>query len=277
MKGKTSPVFQLFHQQFSEAKNLFAQLSKQMKGKKALELEQKLIVMQIYIHLLARVHFVDEKLKFEVFSPFNLLKKQLRKVRHLKQVTLLLEELSEENQLEFNSYSKQLDLEKKQLYTDTYDLIIKTPLKDFDEMYVQIFEYSKGISPLTINTATTQIINDELEFFQFDRKNHLDTKALKEIQEGLVIITALENFRMQIGFNPVYVPLVHEAINGLQKLLKDWSNNHLLIQHLTYFLSERDEISKKYQDVLLLLKTNKKRYTAQVEEKCHELFDKIIA
>jgi hypothetical protein len=277
MKGKTSPVFQLFDQQFSEAKTLFATLSKQMKGKKAMELEQRLLLIEIYIQLLSKIHYQEDKLKFEVIAPFKALKKQLKKVKHLKQVANQIEYYSSLQQLEFNSYIKQLESEKKELYTATYDLILKTPLKDFDDLYLEVLSYSKGITPLTVNTATTQIINDELEFFQFDQKNHLDAKALKEINEGLQVIIALENFRMQIGFNPVYVPIVHSSINSLQKSLKEWSNNHLLIQHLTYFLSERDQISKKYEVLILDLKENKKRYTAKIEESCHKLFDKIIA
>jgi hypothetical protein len=277
MKAKSSAVFQLFDQQFSEAKILFGSLSKEMKGRKALELEQRLNQIEIYVHLLSKIHFQEEKLKFKVFEPFNQLKKQLKKVRHLKLIYKQINDYADSEQQDFLTYQKFLQLEKKLLYTETYDLILKTPLKDFDDLYEEVYKYSNVLAPLTINTATTQIINDELGFFQIDQKTHLDTKTLKDIKEGLSTIIALENFRIIIGLNPVYTPKIHDSINDLHRILKAWAGNHLLIQHLTYFLSERDQISKKYEDLFLSLKSNKKKFTIQVEENIKKLFSKIIS
>ena len=276
MQGKISPIFRLFQIQFEEAKSAFSSLGKQFKGKKAIELEQKLIFLEIYIDLLSRIYFKEDKLKFQLFSPFKDLFKGLKKVKHIKMVLDQVTIHSIDHNTTFNSYIKSLESEKKKLYAEVYDLIVSTPFQVWEKLYEEAHQYSKGLKPLMINTATTQIINEELEFFNLEHRTKLDSKALKDIYEGLRIIIALENLRIESGFNSIFVNEVHGHMGGLRQSLLEWYQNHLFVQHLSFYLTDKENISKKYLDLLSKLKTNKITSTQKVIDKCRFLFDRIL-
>ncbi|WP_194976463.1 hypothetical protein [Aquiflexum lacus] len=276
MQGKISPIFRHFHIQFEEAKSAFSSLGKQFKGKKAIELEQKLIFLEIYIDLISRIYFKEENLKFQLFSPFKDLFKGLKKVKHIKMVLDQVRLHNIDQNMAFNTYIKSLESDKKKLYAEVYDLIVSTPFQIWDKLYEEAYEYSKGLKPLMINTATTQIINEELEFFNLEHKNKMDSKALKDIYEGLRVIIALENLRIESGFNSIFVEEVHGHMGGLRQSLLDWYQNHLFIQHLSFYLTDKENIAKKYLDLLSRLQTNKKSHTHKVVEKCRYLFDRIL-
>lgn len=276
MPGKLSPLFQLFHQHFHEGKSLFNALSKQFRGKKAVELEQKLIFMEIYIDLLSKIHFKEEQLKFQVFSPYKDLYKGLKKVKHIRIILAQLESYKSQTGLSFHSYERHVLNEKNKLYTQLYDIIVGEPLKMWEDLYESALFYSHGIKPLSINTATTQIIEEELSYFILENNEKLSSKGLKDIYEGVRVIMALENIRIEIGFNAVFVHAVHEYMAQFQKNLLNWYENHLLMQHLVMFVGDKEEISKKYLDLLARLKENKKTYTLQVEKECRFLFDTIL-
>jgi hypothetical protein len=276
MQGKISPIFRHFQIQFEEAKSAFSSLGKQFKGKKAIELEQKLIFLEIYIDLISRIYFKEDNLKFQLFSPFKDLFKGLKKVKHIKMILDQVRSYNIDQNVVFNTYIKSLESDKKKLYAEVYDLIVSTPFQIWDNLYQEAYNYSKGLKPLMINTATTQIINEELEFFNLEHKTKMDSKALKDIYEGLRVIIALENLRIESGFNSIFVEEVHGHMGGLRQSLLDWYQNHLFIQHLSFYLTDKENIAKKYLDLLSRLQTNKKSHTQKVVEKCRYLFDRIL-
>jgi hypothetical protein len=276
MEGKLSSIFQLFDQQFEEAKSLFISLGKQFRSKKAVELEQRLIFLEIYLDLLSRIHFQEDKLNFRLFGPLNKIFKNLKKVKHIKMVKNQLIFMQEKFQLEFESYSKALVAEKNTIDAEVYDLILSTPFEVWENLYAEAYRYSKGLKPLMINTATTQIINDELVFFNMEHRSRLDSKALKDIYEGLRVITALENLRITSGFNSIFIEDVHDNMQQLQKSLFEWYENHLLMQHLTSFLTDKEKVAKKYLDLLGHLQIQKKNFKLKVEEQCQFLFERIL-
>jgi hypothetical protein len=276
MQGKISPVFRLFQQHFAEAKSAYVALSKQFRGKKAIELESRLIFLEVYLDLLSHIHFKEDGLKFELFSPFRNIFRGLKKTKHLKMVINQVEAIKLKESIEFKSYTKSLLNEKNQLYAEVYDQVLVSPLHIWETLYNASSKLSKGLKPLMINTATTQIINEELEYFNLDHKTRLDSKALKDIYEGLRVIIALENLRIESGFNPIFVDEVHQRMGTLQKSLLNWYENHLFIQHLTGFLSDKQNISKKYLDLLENLHLNKKNHKSNVEKQVRDLFEKIL-
>lgn len=276
MKGKVSPIFTLFQHHFEEARSLFNDLSKQYKGKKAIELETRLIFLEIYMDLLSRIHFQEEQLKFRLFSPFKNIFKGLKKTKHLKMIMNQVEEFKLKSNSDFMSYTKALNSEKNKLYSQVFELIISTPLKIWEDLYQEAFELSKDLKPLMINTATTQVINEELSFFNIGNNGKANSKDLKDIYEGVRIITALENLRIESGFNPIFVEEVHHRMSNLQKSMLRWYENQLLIQHLTGFLTDKEDISNKYLLLLSQLQNNRKDSTKQIEKECRLLFERIL-
>lgn len=276
MKGKISPIFHLFDAQFKEAKNAFLTLGRQYKGKKAVELEQKLIFLEIYVDLISKIHFEEEKLKFELLKPFKELFRGLKKTKHLKLVLEELNKIKLKNKLTYNSYERFLLDEKKEHYTKIYDLILSTPLGTWEKFFESVYQHSAGFNALMVNTATTQIINEELDFFNLDNRSKLDNKALKDIYEGLRVIIALENIRIESGLNAIFVSEVHDKMKLLQLSLLSWYQNQLFTQHLVYFFGEKNDILKKYKDLLTEVKIDKKKYTLSVENQCKYLFDRIL-
>ncbi|GGF18725.1 hypothetical protein [Echinicola rosea] len=272
-----SPVFQSFDQHYTLAKKLFTDLAKFFKSKKAVELEEKLIFLEIYIELISRIHFKEEKLKFTLFGPYKALFKSLKKVLHIKLVTQALEEETESTGIQFASYKKKLWKDRDGIYATAYDEILATPTNIWEELYKQAFDHSKQLRPLQINTATTQLINEELAFFKFDSEQQLEAKEIKDIYEGLQLIISLENIRMVSGLNPTFTDPIHTCMNDLSQLLYKWYQNHLFLQHLTFSLSKAENIpSKKYQSLLKKLKSNKKKLTAKAVSQCQHLFSDIL-
>ncbi|MGM0944456.1 MAG: hypothetical protein ACQEW9_04670 [Bacteroidota bacterium] len=276
MQRKTSPIFQAFEQQHREAKELFLALGKQIKSKKSIELYTKLSFLELYSDLMAKIHFEKEGLQFDFFTPFKPLQKNLRKVHHLKLVQRgILGRMTQTGET-FNSYSSYLEKEKKGLYTETFDQIIGSPLKDWDEFLLKSLQSSNNIKPLTINTAINQLIQEELEYFQLDKRNGFDSKGLKDIFEGLRKIIMLENLLIHLGFNSIFVEKIHQEIEQLKEKLKPWYANHLELQSLTYFLSDKENVSKKYIDWVKDLRDKKKSLSSQVEKQALSLFQKIL-
>lgn len=276
MKGKLSLLFRIFEQQFVNGKTIFDTLSKAYRGKKAIELEQSFIFLEIYIDLLSHIHFKEEKLKFKLFSPFKDVFRGLKKTKHIKMIMSQVDAAGMKNNVVFNSYTKRLLSEKNSIYTEVYEHIVGMPLQTWTNLYQEAYEYSKGLKPLMINTSTNQIITEELEYFQIDNQTKLTSKALKDIYEGLRIIIALENIRVESGLNAVFIDDVHARMSALQRALLQWYENHLFMQHLTSFLAEKEAIPKKYKDLLDQLHANKKIYTEKVLGLCKDLFVRIL-
>jgi len=267
---KVTPVFQLFEQQLDTANKLFSDLSKQFKTKKAIELEEKLIFLEIYIQLLSKIHFEEKNLKFQLFSPFKKLFKYLKKVLHLKLIREALDERSLTNS--YGSFDTYLNKEKSMLYAEAFDHILSLPGSIWEDLYAEVRTHSTGIRPLMVNTATTQIINEELEFSYFDSLHDPTAKSIKDIYESLQIIIAVENFRMVSGLNAVFTPAIHEDMNDLSKSLYLWYQNHLLLQQLTHFFSEKETITEKYKNLLNDIKKSKKKLTTKVISQSKILF-----
>ncbi|GAB3647419.1 hypothetical protein GCM10028791_09330 [Echinicola sediminis] len=274
---QVSPIFQLFDQQYDLAKRLFISLSKQFRSKKATELEEKLIFMEIYIDLLSKIHFNEKKLKFQLFGPYRELFKSLKKVLHIKLIQQALAEETASAGMSFGSYEKILLKDKNKIYGDAYDLIMGTPLEIWEALYREAFEHSRNIKPLMINTSTTQIINEELEFFKFDSEKKLEAKEIKDIYEGLQVIITLENVRIVSGLNATFTRVIHKHMNDLSQQLYKWYQNHLFLQHLTFSLADQEEApSKKYLTLINSLKNNKKKLTTKVVSQCQHLFSDIL-
>jgi len=274
---QVSPIFQLFDQQYDLAKRLFIALTKQFKSKKAIQLEEKLIFLEIYIDLLSKIHFNEKKLKFQLFAPYKELFKCLKKVLHIKLIQQAFAEVSAISGVSYGTYEKALLRDKNKIYTAAYDVIMSTPLEIWEALYREAFAHSKQLKPLMINTSTTQIINEELEYFKNDSEKKLEAKEIKDIYEGLQVIITLENVRIVSGLNATFTELIHTHMNDLSQLLYKWYQNHLLLQHLTFSLSEQEEApSKKYINLINTLKTNKKKLTTKVVSHCKHLFSDIL-
>src|SRR5690606_24125520 len=168
MFKKVSPLFQLFEKQYGEARSLLTALNKNFRSKKALELEEKLVFINVYLHILNKIHFQEERLKFESFSGFRAIERSLRRIHHYKLVISVFEE--EKGKERYASYENFLTSEKKALYKEVYELIISHPLDIWEKLCVAVYDYSKGIKPLMIDTATRQLINEELEYLNVGGK-----------------------------------------------------------------------------------------------------------
>lgn len=276
MQTKVSPIFQVFERQHSDAKILFLALGKQIKSKKAIELLRKMEFMELYAVLLAKIHFQKEGLNFDIFSSFKIFQKNLKKIHHFKLVERNFQEYERKTKLTFNSYRLYLDKQKKKLYTESFDLVVGSSLKSWDQLFQEAQQASKGLKPLTISSAINQIIQEELDFIKMDLKASLDSKALKEIFDALKTIIMLENLLIHLGFNPIFVSSIHEEIKQLKDSLKPWYTNQLALQSLTHILSEKENVSKKYLDWAVELKDKKKLLSAQAEKQAHQLFDKLV-
>lgn len=272
---KVSPLFQLFEKRYTEARLLFAALAKNFRSKKAIELEEHLIFINVYLHLLNKIHFNEERLKFEAFDAFKPLSKALSRIRHYKAAGVAFDE--ERTSVPYNTYENFLKIEKKELYKAVYEVVISQPPDIWEELYASASEHSKGIKPLMADTATNQLVDEELEFINFEEDEDLDSQAIKDIMEGLRTITVVENIKIAVGLNPVFIEEIHREMKVLLQTLVKWNQTYFLAQHFNYFLSDHEHVGKKYIELARRIKDKKKRLTTEVASLSNELFSKFAA
>ncbi|RIW17189.1 hypothetical protein D0X99_05410 [Algoriphagus lacus] len=276
MQAKTSPVYQIFEQQHQDAKTLFLALGKQIKSKKAIELLMKLEFLELYTDLMSKIHFETENLGNDLFSPFKNLKKSLRKTHHLKLVERNLKAQEEKTTLKYDSYREYLDVQKKKIQKEAFDLVVGSTLKTWDDFQTKSLQSSRGIKPLMINTAINQLVQEELEFLHRNLKTPMESQSFRDLFESLRKIIMLENLLIQLGFNPIFISQIHEEISQLKENLKPWYSNHLSFQALSGFLAEKEDISKKYMDWIKELKEEKKSLSSEIEKQAFELLKKVL-
>lgn len=276
MQAKTSPVYQIFEQQHQEAKALFLVLGKQIKSKKALELKLKLEFLELFADLMGKVHFEQPEKGSDLFLPFKPLKKSLRKIHHLKLVELALKACEAKTSLRYASFGEYLAEQKKEIQKEAFDLMVGSSLKTWDDFLQQAQQSSRGIKPLVINTATNQLLQEELDFLQLELKSPLRSQGFRDLFESLRKIIMLENLLIGLGFNPIFVSSIHAEISQLKENLKPWYSNHLAFQALSAFLAEKDDIAKKYIVWIKELKEEKKSLSSEIESQAFELLKKIV-
>jgi hypothetical protein len=276
MQVKTSPVFLIFEQQHHEAKILFLALGKQVKSKKAIELQTKLEFLELFTELLEKVHFENQNLSNDLFLPFKPLKRSLRKTHHLKLVERNLKSRVEKSALEYDSYREYLLVQKRKIQKEAFDLVVGSTLKIWEDFRECAQKTSRGIKPLTINTAINQLVQEELVSLHRELKEPITSQGFRDLFEGLRKIIMLENLLVQLGFNPIFVTAIHEEIGQLKDNLKPWYSNHLAFQTLSGFLAEKTSISKKYMEWIKELKEEKKSLSSEIEKQAFVLLKKVL-
>jgi hypothetical protein len=276
MQVKTSPIFLIFEQQHQEAKILFLALGKQIKSKKAIELQTKLEFLELFTELMEKIHFENQSLGNELFLPFKSLKKSLRKTHHLKLVERNLKSREEKSGFLFDSYREYLLIQKKKIQKEAFDLVVGSTLKTWEDFREIAQKTSRGIKPLTIYTAINQLFQDELIFLHRELKAPISSQGFGDLFESLRKIIMLENLLIQLGFNPIFVSSIHEEIAQVKDNLKPWYSNHLAFQALSGFLGEKTSISKKYMDWIKELKEEKKSLSSEIEKQAFVLLKKVL-
>ncbi len=276
MQAKTSPVYRIFEQQHQEAKTLFLALGKQIKSKKAIELQTKLEFLELFTDLMGKVHFEDTRKGPDLFLDFKPLKKSLRKTHHIKLVERHLKAREAQLGESYVSFKDYLSSQKKEIQKEAFDLVVGSSLKSWDDFLVKAQVSSNGIKPLVINTAINQFVQEELGFLHHDLKIPLQSQGFRDLFESLRKIIMLENLLIGLGFNPIFVDSIHEEIGQLKENLKPWYSNHLAFQALSGFLAEKTNISKKYMVWIKELKDEKKSLSSEIERQAVELLNKIM-
>ena len=276
MEASTLPlVLHVFDKHYDAGKVLFEELSKKMRSKKAIELEAHLDFFAVYIQLLERVHFNKKKKIGKIFSPFKPLQKNLCKVKHIRFIQEgFTSRMADKGQ--YSDYQKLISSDKDRVYSEVYELILSVPLHQWENLYRDIYRFSQGMSILNINTAISQIINEEIDYFYFGTKTRLDAQTISDIYKGLKKVTALEKIRLAIGLNSVFTHVVHQEIDILSKKMDTWYKNQLLLPHLGSHLGKKEDVSKKYQPVLTFLQKNHKELTSAIDSRCQQLFTRML-
>lgn len=276
MPVKTSPVFQIFEQQHQEAKVLFLALGKQVKSKKAIELQLKLEFLELFADLMEKINFESQNLGNDLFSPFKSLKRALRKTHHLKLVERNLKSREEDSGLLYDSYRAYLLVQKRKIQKEAFDLVVGSTLKIWDDFREKALDASREIKPLAINTAINQLVQEELESIHRELKSPIHSQGFRDLFESLRKIIMLENLLIQLGFNPIFVNSIHDEIAQLKENLKPWYSNHLAFQTLSGFLAEKTSISKKYMEWIKELKEEKKSLSSDIEKQAFSFLTKIL-
>ncbi len=277
MQVKTSPVFQIFLQQHQDAKALFLDLGKEIKSKKAIQLLGHMEFLELYADLLSKIHFENKDLDQSLFSPLKKLKKSLKKIHHLKLVEKNLKTRESISGQKFESFRTYLSVQKRIMQKETFDLVVGSSLKNWEELLDRAHQASKGLKPLTISTAIHQLVQEELEMATNDVKSPMSTQSFRDLFESFRKVIMLENILLHLGFNSIFIPQIHQELQSVKNGLKPWYANHLTFQTMTHFLSEKEDVSKKYLDWVKELKEEKKNLSSEIEKQAVELVRKVVS
>lgn len=273
--GMKSPVFQLFLHQHQQAKALFLELGKEIKSAKAIALLDHLEFLELYSELLEKIHFEHNHLGYSLFFPLKTCKKSLKKIHHIKLVERRLKQRELLQPLKFESFRTYLNEQKRGMQKEAFDLIVGSSLKVWEDYQEKAHEASKALKPLVINTAIQQLMQDELATLAKDALPPISTQGFRDLFEGFRKLIALENLLVHLGFNAIYLPQVHAEIEALKNGLKPWYANHLTLQSLSHFVTQKEEVPKKYLDWILELKAEKKSLALTLEKQAVTLLRKV--
>ncbi len=276
MLERKAPTLLLFEQQLDAGKTLFAELAKKVRSKKAIQLEEKLFFYQLFLELIGKIHFEEKKLSLKLFSSFDQLYRNLKLVHHVRLITDAYGIHSTNFNDPFTDYKQDLDEDKKRVNAELFDTILSAPIKIWEDLYLSVYPFVRQLTSFQVNTASTQLINEEVDFSHFDAKNELDSISIKDIYEGLNKIIAIENIRTSMGLNPIFTDEVHKKINTLSNQLYDWYQNHLFYQHFSHFLRDKETVDKRYLQLLKTVKKNQKGLTAEVVTQSVHLFTRVL-
>ena len=277
MQVKTSPVFQIFLQQHQEAKTLFLDLGKEIKSKKAIQLLGHMEFLELYSELLSKIHFEDQNLSQPLFSPLKKLKKSLKKIQHIKLVEKNLKTKESDSGQKFESFCTYISTQKRIMQKEAFDMVVGSSLKTWEDLLERAHQASKGIKPLTISTAIHQLVQEELELATNDVKSPMSTQSFRDLFESFRKVIMLENILLHLGFNSIFIPQIHQELQSVKNGLKPWYANHLTFQTMTHFLSEKEDVSKKYLDWAKELKEEKKYLSIEIEKLAVELVRKVVS
>lgn len=276
MLERKAAALHLFEQQLDTGKTLFGELAKKIRSKKAILLEEKLFFYQLFLELIGKIHFEEKKLSLKLFSPFDQLYRHLKLVHHVRLITDAYESSSTNLNEVFPDYKADLDDDKKRVYAELFDTILSARLNIWEDLYLSVYPFIRQLTPLQVNTASTQLINEEIDFSHVDAKNELDPIAIKDIYEGLNKIMATENIRTTMGLNPVFTENAHKKIYQLSLHLYDWYQNHLFLQHFSHFLRDKELVDKKSISLLKTIKKNHKKLTTEVANQSTYLYTQVL-
>ncbi|SHN28520.1 hypothetical protein SAMN04488057_11672 [Cyclobacterium lianum] len=276
MESTSPQIMQVFDRYYAAGKKIYGEISKKIRSGKALQLEDQLFFLRLFLLVLDRARFGEKEQLILSFRPFKELYKQLRKVQHIKMIKEGYDSYFGHEKSLFSEYGKAIAADKKSIYTHVYEIILSISPQDWENLYQEVYRQSRGLSILTVNTAITQIINEELEYFYFDSKTKLDPQSIHDIYKGIKKVIFLEKIRLNIGLNTIFTPQVHEQVMGLENKMAAWHRNQLLLQHLGNYLAKKEKVSKKFQPVITKLQQSHKGQTQIIADRCRRLFVKML-
>jgi hypothetical protein len=276
MQTKVSPVFSVFEKSHHEAIQLFFELSKRIRSKKAGQLYDKLLYLELFADLIGKIHFEQKELSNQLIRDFRPLEKDLKKIIRLKAVEQGLEKRQSSLAIRYNSYEQFIQTHKRGLHKVAFDRIVGSTTSEWSQLLDQVKKSSKGLKVLEVSTAIHQLVQDELEFFELEWKKGMDSRAYKDLHLGLQKIMKLEQLLGHLVLNPIFIARIHTEMKQMIDSLDSWYVNHLEIQFLSQFLAEKPKVSQKYLDWAKELKQKKKGLSSVIEKQASQLFAKIL-
>jgi hypothetical protein len=249
-----------FESQLDEAKFQFHGLAKKIRSKKVIPLERLLFSCKLFLILLSKIHFNEKRMVAKLFAPYETLFKHLRKSHHIKIIEEAFTAYDNGLNGKFQEYRQFINSDKKREYALLFDLVVSWPLSVWEELFLQVAKRTHSLTPLQVNTASHQIIIEELDGVEHATRQHLDATRVKEIYEGLLAIIEVERLRVSVGLNPVFTPSIHEEMDRLTSQLYQWYKNQLLLQHLTHYLHEKEQVFEPYPKLLKGIRNNQKAF-----------------
>lgn len=252
-------IFAICDKQYQRLEEALLAVGKLYKSKRAAEAEEALIFLEIYAALVGRLRQREE---LHLPDAFKRLQRYFRRTRHLKAIENQYAHFGKALALRLPSYAQALEKEKLSLYTEAFEEVHTLTPAAHAAFYKALHKGSKAVEPLTLHQTSQALVEEELAFIRFCDGDLLDAPQWRQAYEALQRVVVLENIRLSVGLESIFLPEMHQRFTELLVAIRHWFEVQLFLQHLSYFVSMEEQTQEAYRTFLAEVRARRKAQVA---------------
>ncbi|WP_226390573.1 hypothetical protein [Penaeicola halotolerans] len=262
-----------FHSVSSDLDHALVALSKAFDPVHNQHLIKCLNKLHILYELIETAYPMDNVQAKQLFKPYHKLAKLARQTadyqnlyEKFKQYQLKSEEL-------YSSYKQQVKKHKQNAEKELREFIIKIKLESLHQHHELVNEKLTEASNYVANVLTAKLINNYMDEHIIPNIHASKNVAtLKELRESLENLILIEHLRETSGYNKTFRDEIYTSFIKLKASLETWYRTQVFIQHLSFFLSDREIKKEKYTKLLIHLKNDKTKQVEKISKLTDSLF-----
>ncbi|MGY6559781.1 MAG: hypothetical protein ACXIT9_10940 [Nitritalea sp.] len=252
-------IFPICDKQYRRLEDALLAVGKLYKSKRAAEAEEALIFLEIYAALVGRLR---QKEELHLPDAFKRLQRYFRRTRHLKAIENQYMQFGKALSMRLPAYAQTLEKEKLDLYTEAFEEVLTLTPAAHAAFHKALYKGSKGVELLPLHQTSQALVEEELAFIRFCDGDQLDAPQWRQVFEALQRVVVLENIRLSVGIESIFLPEMHQRFTELLVAIRQWFEVQLFLQHLSYYVSMEEHTQEAYRTFLVAVRARRKAHLA---------------